>query len=174
MWKILTAQIREEIYNSLISRRLFPEKQKGCRKETRDTGEQLYISPRREQNVWKKSSYGQPTKSLIIWSPQSWILHCLKMYKIPDEVMQVSIKSTFQVSMVCSINYRADHGNLESGFDRNRKRLIKGKDPERHIPGKCTITITICNSDDTTQSHSQEMHRWIQTSINRKKRSTTM
>ena len=30
MWKILTAQIREEIYNSLTSRRLFPEEQKGC------------------------------------------------------------------------------------------------------------------------------------------------
>ena len=31
MWKIQTAQIRAEIYDSLINRRLFPEKQKGCR-----------------------------------------------------------------------------------------------------------------------------------------------
>ena len=44
MWKILTAQIREEIYNSLISRGLFPEEQKGCRKGTRGTGELLYIA----------------------------------------------------------------------------------------------------------------------------------
>ena len=32
LWKILTAQIREEIYYSLTSRGLFPEEQKGCRK----------------------------------------------------------------------------------------------------------------------------------------------
>ena len=43
MWQILTAQIREEIYNLLVSRRLFLEGQKGCRKGTRGTGELLYI-----------------------------------------------------------------------------------------------------------------------------------
>ena len=42
-WKILTAQIREEIYYSLTSRRWFPEEQKGCRKGSRDTAELLYI-----------------------------------------------------------------------------------------------------------------------------------
>ena len=41
--KILTAQIREEIYNTLTSRGLFPEDQKGCRKGSRSTGELLYI-----------------------------------------------------------------------------------------------------------------------------------
>ena len=30
MWKILRAQIREEIYYSLTSRSLFPDEQKGC------------------------------------------------------------------------------------------------------------------------------------------------
>ena len=43
MWKILTAQIREEIYFSLTSHRLFPEEQKGCRKGSRGTAELLYI-----------------------------------------------------------------------------------------------------------------------------------
>ena len=43
MWKILTAQIREEIYYSLTSRGLFPKEQKGCRKGSRDTAELLYI-----------------------------------------------------------------------------------------------------------------------------------
>ena len=37
MWKMLIAQIREEIYNSLRSRGLFPEAQKGCRKGSRGT-----------------------------------------------------------------------------------------------------------------------------------------
>ena len=43
MMKILTAQIREEIYESLISRRPFPEEQKRCCKWTWGTGQLLYI-----------------------------------------------------------------------------------------------------------------------------------
>ena len=57
--KILTAQIREEIYYSLTSRRLFPNEQKGCCKGSRGTAELLYI----DQYKWKqeqteKSNYG--------------------------------------------------------------------------------------------------------------------
>ena len=43
MWKILTAQIREEIYYSLTRHRLFPDEQKGCCKGSRGTAELLYI-----------------------------------------------------------------------------------------------------------------------------------
>ena len=60
MWKILTAQIREEIYNSLTSCRLFPEEQKQCRKGSRGT-ELLYIDQHilnREQDQTEKSSHG--------------------------------------------------------------------------------------------------------------------
>ena len=46
MWKVLTAQIREEIYYSLTNRGLFPEEQKGCRKGSRGTPELLYIDQR--------------------------------------------------------------------------------------------------------------------------------
>ena len=44
MWKILTEQIREEIYYSLTSRGLFAKEQKGCRKRSRGTEELLFIS----------------------------------------------------------------------------------------------------------------------------------
>ena len=44
MWKILRAQIREEIYDLLISHWLFPGEQKGCCKWTRATEELLYIN----------------------------------------------------------------------------------------------------------------------------------
>ena len=43
MWKILTAQLREEINNLLKSHGLFPEEQKECRKVSRGSGELLYI-----------------------------------------------------------------------------------------------------------------------------------
>ena len=43
MWKILMAKIRKEIYNSVISRVLFPEEQKGFGKWTRGTGKLQFI-----------------------------------------------------------------------------------------------------------------------------------
>ena len=61
MWKILTAQIREEIYYSVISRGLFPDEQKGCRKGSRGTTELFYIDQHilhESKNRRKKTSYG--------------------------------------------------------------------------------------------------------------------
>ena len=52
------AQIREEIYYSLISCGLFPEKPKGCHKGTRRTGDLLHINPQGEQNETQKFCYG--------------------------------------------------------------------------------------------------------------------
>ena len=43
MWKLLTTQIREVIYYSLISCGSFPNEQKGCRKGPRGTVESIYI-----------------------------------------------------------------------------------------------------------------------------------
>ena len=43
VWKIRTAQVMEKIFYSLISCRLFSEKQKGCRKGTRGTRELVFI-----------------------------------------------------------------------------------------------------------------------------------
>ncbi len=63
MRQILTAQIRKEIYYFLISHRLFPEKQKGCHKGSRGTGELLYIN----QHILNKSKTRR--KNLAI----SWI-----------------------------------------------------------------------------------------------------
>ena len=90
-WKILAAQIREEIYYLLTSRRLFPDEQKRCRKGSRDTGELLNI----DQHILNKSKTQQKNLA-IAWIdykmeydmvPQIWIINCLKMYKISDEVI---------------------------------------------------------------------------------------
>ena len=113
MRMILMAQIREKIYNSLISRRIFPDEQKGCCKRNRGTEELLYI----DQHILNESKTRRKNLAMALihykkkkahdMVPQSWILHCVKMYKIPD----------------------------------------------RHIPGRCIITITFCNSPDATQPH---------------------
>ena len=90
MWKILTAQIREKIYNSLIRRGLFPEEQKGCHKGIRGTGELLDI----DQHITNESKTRRKTlvrawidyKRAYDMVSQSWILHCLKMFKISNEI----------------------------------------------------------------------------------------
>ena len=91
MWKILTAQIREKIYNSLTSRGLFPDEQKGCRKGSRGTAKLLYI----DQHILNESKTRRKNlamawidyKKAYDMVPQSWIIHCLKMYKISHEVI---------------------------------------------------------------------------------------
>ena len=89
IWKILTAQVREKIYYSLTSRRLFPDEQKGCRKGFRGTAELLYI----DQHILNESKTWQNNlamawidyKKAYDMVPQSWIIHRLKMYKIAHE-----------------------------------------------------------------------------------------
>ena len=90
-WKILTAQIRENIYYLLTSGGLFPDEQKGCRKGSRDTTELLYI----DQHILNESKTRRK-KLAMAWIDykkaydmvsQSWIIDCLKMYKISHEVI---------------------------------------------------------------------------------------
>ena len=137
MWKILTAQVREEIYYSLTSRRLFPEEQEGCRKGSRDTVELLYI----DQHIWNESQTRRKNLPMA-WIdykrandmvPQSWIINCLKMYKISHEVINFIDKN---------------HENLESGIDSRRKKLSWSKDPKRYISKRCAFTVTIHNCHD--------------------------
>ena len=91
MWKILTAQIRKEIYYSLTNPGLFPEEQKGCHKGSRDPAELFYIyqhilneSMTRQKNLAKAWINYKKAYDMVL---QSRILNCLKMYKISHEVI---------------------------------------------------------------------------------------
>ena len=93
MCKILTAQIREKIYYSLTSRGLFPDERKGCRKGSRGTAELLYI----DEHIQNESKTRRKNLAMV-WIDykkaydmiaQSWILHCLKMYKISHEIINI-------------------------------------------------------------------------------------
>ena len=120
MRQTLTAQIREKIYYSLIS----CSEQKGCGKRICGAEDLLYI----DQHILNEGKTRRKNLAMA-WIDykksydivhQSWILHCPKIYKISDPVVQLV--------------YREDHGNLGNGID-SRKRLNRGKDPKRHIPG---------------------------------------
>ena len=73
---------------------------------------------------------------------QTWIVYCLKMYKISDKH---------------KIHHRS-HEKLESEFKSGMKNINRGENQEMHIPEKCTFNITICNWNEATQLHTLEMH----------------
>ena len=90
---------------------MFPEEQKGCRKGSRDTAELLYI----DQHILNESKTKRKNvamawidyKKAYDMVPQSWIINCLKMYKISEEV---------KLS-------RENQKNLESEIDSRRKKF---------------------------------------------------
>ena len=63
-----------------------------------------------------------------------------------------------------SLSFPGNHEKLESGIDSWRKKFSWGKNPESYIPGRCVITIIICNNDDATQLHTYETHWRLKTS----------
>ena len=153
MWKILTAQIREKLYQSFTGRRLFPDEQKGCCKGSTGTAELLFI----DQHILNESKTRRKNlamawidyKKAYDMVPQSWILlHCLKMYKLSHEVINF-IELTMK--------------NLESGADSRKKKISWNKDPKRDFPRRCTITLTIHNCHDATELHPQKMRNRTQT-----------
>ena len=151
MWKILTAHVREEIYYSLTSRRLFPDEQKGCHKGSRGTAELLYIDP----NILNESKNRRKNlamawidyKKAYDMVPQTWIINCPKMYKISHEIKL----------------HRKNHEKLESWINCRRKNLGWNKDPKRDFPRRCTVTPTIHNCHYATKPYTQKMHGRIQT-----------
>ena len=72
-----------------------------------------------------------------------------KMYKISGEVIKF-IGNTMQNWWVELIS--------------RGKSLTEVKTLERDLPGWYTILITFYNSNDATESHTSEMHRWIHAS----------
>ena len=84
-------------------RQLFPEEQKGCRKGSRGTGELLYIyqhilneSKTRRKNLAMAWIDYKKAYDVIL---HSWIINCLKMYKISDEVINFIEKTMRTWSM---------------------------------------------------------------------------
>ena len=136
-WKLLTAQIREEIYYSLTSRGLFPEKQNGCWKGYRGTENLLYIDQQihnESKTRRRKFSYG------LDWQ-QKGIRYCIAKldYKLPQNVQIVqNIRWSHKL-------YRENHENLKSGIDTMRKKLSGSEGPKWYVSRRCTITMTIHN-----------------------------
>ena len=93
MWKVLTGIVSESVYHHLESEKLLPEEQKGCRKNSRGTKDQLMIDKMVMKNCKRRL-----TNLCVAWIdykkaydmvPHSWILACLRMFKLADNVFNL-------------------------------------------------------------------------------------
>ena len=156
MRKILTAQIREKIYYSLTSRRLFSDEQKGCRKGSSGTVELLYIDQRilngsktRRKNLAMARIDYKKAYDLV---PQSWILHCLKMYKISHEVINFIEKTmqTWRVELTTGGSRLAEIKIQRGVFQDELSPLlfIIAMIPLNHMLRKCTAGYKFTRSQE--------------------------
>ena len=90
MWKLLTGIISEDMYCFMENENLLPEEQKGCRRKSRGTKDQLLIDKTILKDCRKRR-----TNLAMAWIdyrkaydfvPHSWILECLDVLGIADNV----------------------------------------------------------------------------------------
>ena len=86
MWKLLTGIFAEGLYQHLENTHSLPDEQKGCRKESRGTKDQLLIDKavlkncrRRAKNLAVAWIDYRKAYDLV---PHSWILECLSMFNV--------------------------------------------------------------------------------------------
>ena len=99
MWKLFTSIISEEIYQHLDTNGLLPEEQKGCKKRSRGTKDQLLIDKTIIRNC-RKRQIGLAMgwidyKKAFDMVPHSWILKCLDIFKIADNI-KIFLKNSMQ------------------------------------------------------------------------------
>ena len=154
MWKILTRQIRKEMYYSLISCRLFLAEKKWCLKGTREL---LWIdqhilneSKTRRKNLAMARINNKKANENV---PQNLIFHCLKVYKIIKEVIQFTEKTM----EIWRVELRAGGKSLaEVKIQRGMFQwdalspllLVIAMIPLNHILRKCTAGYKLSRSQE--------------------------
>ena len=119
MWKLLTGIFAEKIYDHLMVNNLLPDEQKGCRKRSRGTKDQLLIDKLvlREARIKKRClAMGWiDYKKAYDMVPHSWILEMLGMVKVAGNVERLLRNSMKDWKTVLMAN-----GNVLGKVDINR------------------------------------------------------
>ena len=107
-WKLLTALVSDEIYSFLEKNQLLPEEQKGCRRRSRGTADQLYIDRMilREVRMRKKNlAMGWiDYRKAFDMVPHSWVLECLQILGINNTLTKFLEKTMkdWKVELTCA------------------------------------------------------------------------
>ena len=138
----------------LTIRGLLSEEQKECCKGARGTEELLYIDQhilnksktrREKSSYWLKKAYDM--------TPQSWIINCLKMYKISDEVKNFIERTmkTWRVELTAGGRSLLEAKMQRSIFQRDVLSpvlFIIAMMPLNRIVRKCTAGYKLCRSQE--------------------------
>ena len=71
MWKLLTSVLTEKVYAHLSEKKMLPDEQKGCRKDSRGTKDQLLIDKQILKHC-KKQGVVLQWDGLITKRPMTW------------------------------------------------------------------------------------------------------
>ena len=97
VWKLLTSIIYQKIYFHLHSNNLFPLEQKGCLRRSRGTKDQLLIDKLILCDAKKKRKNlcmaWIDFKKAFDSVPHDWILKCLQLYGVNEQVQQLLFHS---------------------------------------------------------------------------------
>ena len=97
MWKLLTGIISEHLYCFLEEENIFPEEQKGCKRKSRGTKDQLLLDKAVLRDCKRRS-----TNLAMAWIdyrkaydmiPHSWISECLEVFGVADNTRQFLLDS---------------------------------------------------------------------------------
>ena len=90
MWKLLTGVTSDEIYEHLESKRLLPSEQKGCRRNSRGTKDQLLIDKMIIRNCKRRlTGLGMAWidfRKAFDMVPHTWITKCMTMFGVADNM----------------------------------------------------------------------------------------
>ena len=92
MWKLLTGVIADGVYEHLERNELLPEEQKGCRRGTRGTKDQLLIDKAILMDCKRRHTHMAMAwidyKKAYDMVPHSWVVECLEMFGIAKNVRE--------------------------------------------------------------------------------------
>ena len=97
MWKLFTGILGEMLYQHLEERELLPKEQKGCQNNARGTKDQLLIDKMIIKNC-KRRLIGLGMawidfRKAFDMVPHSWIIKCMSMFGVADNIISVLSKS---------------------------------------------------------------------------------
>ena len=97
MWKLTTGILADNMYDYLERKRILAEEQKGCRKGSRGTKDQFFIDKTilkdcRKRHINLAMAWIDYRKAYDM-VPHSWIVECLEMFGIAENVKNVLIDS---------------------------------------------------------------------------------
>ena len=93
MWKVFSGMLAQEIYEHLEDKNLFPHEQKGCKKKSRGTKDQLLID-----KTILRDCKNRKVNLAVAWidyrkaydmTPHSCVLECMRLTGVSENIMQM-------------------------------------------------------------------------------------